>query len=383
VMVHAPSACGDEGPASYISRYDYGQDACVFSLTTSTYRAGQGIASPPATIYVRDAESCYETTVTGDFFELEEVSADELALIDETVEPRGDGLEVSFFESEDGFRLMRSALRDTVHEVACYPGALGDSRVCVPSVPSGWRPAFSDELCTTELSSGAVAYGQGCDKPTLAYVNEPAPPELCEYTAHIFQVGADTGPAYALFGPQSCGPLGEVDAEHALLGAQVPDSDFPALEQIDEGSGTVRLRADYAAGAPVTPYGQWVTESGAQCFAYAFSDGVTRCGPPTRAYVPPPEQARYFADAACTELLAEIYDDPCLDIATLEWAVVAEGGCGGLAPHALGAQHSGAIFAQGGGTPCAPATPADAAVYFLVGAEASFDQFGAITTETL
>ncbi len=384
VMVHFPNTCADGGPTSYVSAYEYAQEGCGVSLTARSYRAGSAITSPPATVFQKDPTSCYETTVGGELYELEELGADELVALDEVTEPRGDDLELRFYESDDGFRLMQSAPRDVARNVECYPGELGSATVCVPSAPSGKKPAYSDDTCTTEVASGAVSYESGCSKPTLSYVSEPDSADMCTSTSHVFEVGADSAEAYGLFGPENCSLLGGVDTEYALLGAQIPDDDFPAVEQVDEGTGPIRLRTHYAAGGPITPYGQWVTDGGAPCYPYAFADGEVRCGPPTRAFVPPPEGTRYFADDACTELLVEIYDDPCFDVSALGFAVVAGGGqCGGFDVRVLGEAHSGAIFTQSGGPACFPATATDSAAYHRVGEPAPLDQFGLITTETL
>lgn len=380
VLVHFTPTCGESTVPAYTTEYSYEPNGCGASAAQAL-AVGEEVASPPSELFLKDPTGCLSVGPPGTevtLYELSPVDPSELVTLEQVFEPRGDELEAVYYESADGFRVIQSAARDTARERECRATLIEGQSVCAPPAAYGYAPSFADPACTDENAAGAFNYQTSCGKPDFAYV-DLAPPGSCSSDLALFAAGEDVAEAYVDLGG-GCSPLGSEGYDTALLGAAVPSSELPSVEQVDEGTGAVRARGFHAAGAPLDLNTQWVTEQGIPCYPYPFPDGVVRCGPPTLGYVP--AVGGRFADDACSQPVV-LLPNNCLSD-SLEHAVVAgDGPCGGLEPHALGPAHDGPVYIEGGAGGCVMEAAQPDFVARIVGEASPYSDFVEISVEQL
>ncbi len=368
----------DPAYGKYVTEARYDAGCGVSSVMLRAFQVGADLTSPPATVYADDGVTCVAIPgLAGEFAELAEVAPEAFAAFETVTEPRGDDLSVIYLQSADGARLIGDSPTDVARGLPCGPSPAGDGFVCLPGVTTGAKPAYSDETCSTEVAAGALAYDPACAKPTLATAPSS---DVCSAERYLYQVGADTAESFTLYG-ENCGSLGAPGYAYAELGAEIPLSELPALEEVVEGTGPARVRTYRVDGAPATRAGIWISESGERCYPYLFPDGTTRCGPPTIAYAP--ANGGFFADAACTQRLVQTYEQPC-DPGPPAYATVASAeACGGISPHFLGALHTGQLYYGDQVSGCSSSGSDPAATYYLVGDPAPVETFAAVEIVTL
>lgn len=377
-----PPGCPGDPTPTYATAITVDASGCEPVFTARVYEVGAQLASPPATLYLRDGDSCVEIGGTLEVFhELTKVPTSLFVPMEAVTEPRGPELTVTYLRSDDGFRLIEKLPIDSARGEHCLPLTLGTTLGCAPLRSFGITPAYSDMGCSVELGGGVVSYPTTCTKPDAVIASAAVPQDQCQPELHVYEVSADVPPAFVSY-DGFCGPAGPPDASYAELSAQIPDDALPAFEYVDEGTGPIRFRTEYAGGAPITRNGEWYSSIGVPCSPYPFDDGITRCGPLPIARVD--GEFRFYADAVCSQLLTQIPNDVCLPPgASIEYAVV-EGAeaCAGSQPHLLGAAHTGPVYFQDAvGCTEVPADPA--VTYHLVGAAAPNSDFVEMTLVTL
>ncbi len=394
-VVYADAACTQPIVASYgdpcapqapmtASQYEPDPSGCGLDWQRS-FEVGAAITTPPPTIFMRDPQGgCYDAGVGAELFALgPEIPPESMAAISVVEEPRGDALRARWQESDDGFRLLDYVAYDVVHQNECTASDGFAVPVCAPFTLYGSTGYFADATCSGGGGLYVLSATDTCPTPTLGVVAQTDPTDACVYEPHVYVVGDPVSPAYVEDGLGGCVEQGDPNLRFLALGAQIPDEELPAVEWVDEGTGPVRLRSAYAAGAPLLRGGNFVREDGQLCFPYSFQDGVVRCGPPTLAYSGS-GASRLYADASCTQIVVELY--PSCGAAP-EVAVVAGDDpdtCAfAAAIHTLGAAHTASVYRSTSPGACAPTTPTAGVTYRLVGERIPDDQFVAVTTETL
>ncbi len=231
-----------------------------------------------------------------------------------------DALSIHVLVGDDGSRtLMKGAqLVDVARKGPCGPALGGDDGMprCLP--PTNWFAAgFTDMTCSTP-----AAFGQACslDGGAPQFAAEDGTSTECDaFTPRkIHTIGALRPTRDWYFGqPGACKGPEQLPYDLVELGAEVPESTFPALSYDTQGGS--RLAADtFHAGsllldrAPVHD-----RMYGAACVFQTTKDGVTRCLPvqPTTGF--------FYSDMTCTTPLAN-GDAFC---ATAKYATVADAQC--------------------------------------------------------
>lgn len=385
VAVFRPD-CATQTLAKFVTAYDVSSVGCATQVATRTFELRAKVATAPATTYTTGPEGCYELgAVDGELYEVSEMAPSTLAALSVVDAPRGDDLVVPYYRGDDGFSLLGDYPHDVKRDVDCYPGELGGVggvQACTPIANYAQAGTFSDAACTTPIESPIVTDPEGCKASTMGILVTPDPNDECLGVTHVHEVGATVPEAYLSYDSMTCQPISYTPATYRSLGAQIPDSDFPAVEPTIEGTGVVRLRSYGAAGAPLQRFGQFIDEAGAPCYPYVLSDGTTRCAP-SIAFVGPAMYGRFYADAACTQLVAQVGSGPCAAPGSVKYAGVTGTDCEGLEMRELGADVSGPIYFADTTASCSESPKDPLIEYHLVGAAVPSDTFPLMTVETL
>lgn len=351
------------------------QAGCTPSMSR-VFAVGGPIAKPTGSYYTRQPDgSCVEgglfTSGIATFALGAEIQASELAPIVVVEAARGDDLTVRYHTSDDGFRMLDFYPYDRRHGTACVPQAQG---VCAPDGTLSPQ-LFADATCSGE--PGLFTFSPGCPRPTAG--------TLTTYDGErhdrFFEVGAEVTAHTRSADGATCIEVTDADQIYAALGREIPASELPRVERVDEGTGPMRVRTFDAAGAPITWFGDFVTDGGVYCDLSRFSDGKRRCT--TEAFA---TLSGRFADSKCSEPAA-VLDAGCHDrpIPRLVVEVVAGAGCGSESTRRVyerGDEVTGAVYARDSGGACA-AAPGDCARYFRVGAPVPDERFIEVTEALL
>jgi len=379
VATYYDGGCVDEGPGKYATRSLSSDDVCQPGTRTRVFEIGAELATPPTATFDKDYEgNCYETgSVTTPMFELvAELAPEAMAPLEIVQAPRGEALTMPYYRGDDGFHLVGDYPHDIAHEIDCNPRQLGAVFACAPVGISGSFDNFSDAACTTAGVLGGLP--SGCEPPNIAVATRID--DECSYEDHVYERG-EALPAFYVEEGGNCVEGTNPSTIPYAVGAELPDSDFAAVELVVQGEGPVRLSVASVADAPISRFGYFVTSDGVVCYPFAFADGTVRCGPSTPDYVP--AFGRFFSDSACSEILVSVGQNVCGEAAP-ELALVATGtpnSCVTWAVYAMGATHTGMVFVDDEVEGCIEIAP-DGPVNAL-GERIPDEEFVEITIETL
>ncbi|HVU04326.1 MAG TPA: hypothetical protein VHE30_21355 [Polyangiaceae bacterium] len=313
---------------------------------------------------------------------VEVVAPDRFVAGHETTGASAGGLASVVREADDG-SWQTVNVRDLSRQADCasFSSRSGDQR-CVPNTHVGWRTGryFADAGCTDD-----VAYTT-CDTPDIVYSDDPAD---CT-DAHLFSVGERVDGAGYMLQAGECVPVPYED--HVLYHyAEQPLDVFPAAEDVDLGTGRVKVRRWGAAGVALSANGYFVdTGTGGDCLVRRGDD--VRCTP--TYYGATAQQSGAFTDSSCS-------------VSLLSWGVpyqeghgVAGAACPGTASapeepatigildadgdgapeyFELGEEWLGDLYALNDSSICQPVTRSDGVHYVLPGAPIDLTTYPLLT----
>ncbi len=223
----------------------------------------------------------------------------------EVPRPLKDGtakVEPVILEAEDGARgFVR--WQDVASAAPCriYQGSDGRER-CPVAFHFANRYSYSDAQCQRESIYVQMANTTCAPFPQAV----PLPRTDCSGSSQLFTLGAQLTQTFKKWNG-ACMPQDVYGGAAAYaLGPPVSDDIYPAIDKVVDTAGGGRLRALWKGppgGRRVLADALLDTTRGQPCTPLLFTDGVTRCVPPT------PPLSSYFGDAACTRPLASIVGD--------------------------------------------------------------------------
>ncbi|MBZ4408456.1 hypothetical protein K8640_09545 [Myxococcus sp. XM-1-1-1] len=273
-----------------------------------------------------------------------------------------DGVAAHFVEGEDGSFSFHH-LDATEHGVTCAVQQAQDASLrCLPSGQDA-AVALLGGLSADASCSEPVLMATACNAPRFAV--EPSS-SRCETGVSVFSTGPVATEMYAISEDGTCmeSSLGPNGPCFHRPGQEVPPTRWPEARHVDmEAHGRLVVRGARLNDSLHVPMGLFDTQLNADCHFEADTSGQLRCFPTTPTF-----NLGLYADASCTQALAQTYEEHCY---TGPYAVVAATTAGDAhrAFH-LGARHQGPTYAKimltGQPTRCAEvSTPATSKRWFL------------------
>ncbi|MCK8496405.1 hypothetical protein [Myxococcus fulvus] len=273
-----------------------------------------------------------------------------------------DGVAAHFVEGEDGSFSFHH-LESTEHGVTCAVQRAQDASLrCLPSGQDA-AVALLGGLSADANCSEPILMATSCNAPRFAV--EPSS-SRCETGVSVFSTGPVATELYAISEDGTCmeSSLGPNGPCFHRPGQEVPPTRWPEARHVDmEAHGRLVVRGARLNDSLHVPMGLFDTQLNADCHFEADMSGQLRCFPTT-----PTSNLGLYADASCTQALAQTYEEHCY---TGPYAVVAATTAGDAhRVFHLGARHQGPTYAKimltGQPTRCAEvSTPATSKRWFL------------------
>ena len=294
------------------------------------WRDPQAVAVPSPLYMVDFSGACVMTSPTGGtYYTATEVPSTDFVAETLTLEPAGSELMLRVRTTADGARELLHLFAPALDSGCRYDRMPDGSVRCAPRLfadPGEQSPpSFADAACTQSVRTYAPC--EAVPEHKLFTTT----PRACAPSHEYAPISPYSGPVYDLIGAQ-CTAATSTTGVHGLVGARLPSSAFVVETSRALGEGATRIRRGYSvyADGTIGPRELWDSRHGVECRARDGS-GVERCEP--TAYL---DRSAAFADAACTQPLADSSGDPCPAELRPAWARGAAG-----AYHRVTGEHVG------------------------------------------
>lgn len=271
----------------------------------SAFRLGP--MSGTTTVYEKSSAGCNPVEVSGfDVYPVTgAIAPAELASATSKQVASSGGLGTVVLDAEDGASQI-TTLYDTTRKAPCARGGGTKDDRCIPIDLGFEERIYSDMGCATPAAYHP-AYAYNCTGAPAIILKEGFPGKCGVYEAQYVEPGplVTTRPLFRK-SASSCDDA-NISAQETgtywSFGAALPQTSLPALENVDEGAGRIKLRAD-ATTSSSRLHGRVFFDSDrkAPCAVLPTSDGVERCVPFTTAA----SLATEYSDDKCEKPVARI-----------------------------------------------------------------------------
>ncbi|MBX3214030.1 MAG: hypothetical protein KF850_18490 [Labilithrix sp.] len=286
-------------------------DACGIAKDITLYPIGAAIDT--ALIYVRDGADCLEQLADGGTVRALgaplTVASGGIATFVAKREPASSALERVRWVSSDGAAVVVSspyvdvgAQRECSATDVGAPGATGRRR-CVPAKQAihmgpalpGTGGPFTDGTCATPAARTALA--PACAAPDIVLRRRTVVPAVgcAESYFTLAEVGSQITGTYS-GSPGNCTTFTPPRTTMWSLGAEIPITTFPEIEDVLVGVGRVRAKIARSNGSTLSQVGAFDTAADALCSPTKIGDEWF-C---TSTFDPSPWCGFDYADSACT-----------------------------------------------------------------------------------